>query len=58
MTRALFLEDPSDLPFEYIKMLLCRDVYHCLPSELDNEAWCDIELHLALMKAETAAKKR
>jgi len=41
-----------DLPQEYLEMRLCRDVYHCLPSQLAQEAWADIRLHLAMMAAE------
>lgn len=37
-------------------MRLCRDVYHCLPSELEDEPWENIALHLAMMTAEAEAK--
>jgi len=39
-------------PWEYIEMILCRDVYHCRPSELRQEAYEDIILHLACLGME------
>lgn len=45
----------GDLPWEYIEMQLCRDVYRCLPSELDQEDWGRIRVHLAMMQAERIA---
>jgi len=35
-------------------MRLCRDVYHCLPSQLDDESWSRIRIHIAMMDAEKA----
>jgi hypothetical protein len=43
----------GDLPWEYVEMRLCRDVYHCLPSELDREDWGRVRMHMAMMEAET-----
>ena len=39
-------------PPEYADLVLCRDVYHCLPSQLDEEDAETISLHLAMMDAE------
>jgi hypothetical protein len=39
-------------PSVYMELLLCRDVYHCLPSELKRERARDILLHLACMEIE------
>lgn len=52
----LWVADYDSLPQEYIELRLCRDVYHCLPSELDEEDWAVIRVHLALMEAERRAK--
>ena len=46
----------GNLPWEYTEMRLCRDVYHCLPSELDEESWERIATHLAIMDAEAEAQ--
>lgn len=35
-----------------MEMVLCRDVYHCLPSELRREKARDILAHLACMEVE------
>ncbi len=51
------MHDFDNLPWEYTELLLCRDVYHCLPSELDQEDWGRIQLHMAMMQAEVEAKK-
>jgi len=32
-------------------------VYHCLPSELDNESWDDVALHLEFMNQEARVDK-
>jgi hypothetical protein len=39
-------------PFEYLEMQLCRDVYHCLPSQLDQEDWRRISVHQEMMNIE------
>jgi hypothetical protein len=55
--KSLHLKTYDDLPFEYTELILCRDVYHCLPSELGDESWETISAHLALMKAEERTRK-
>ena len=41
-------------PWEWVQLVLCRDVYHCRPSELDGEDAETVMTHLALLN--TAAK--
>lgn len=45
------------IPWEWTELVLCRDVYHCRPSELAGEDWATVSLHLKLLdaKAETEA---
>jgi hypothetical protein len=47
-----YLDDKGPAPDEYIDLLLCRDVYHCLPSQLDEEDHLVISSHLTMMDAE------
>lgn len=35
-----------DLPFDYILYRLCKDVYHCLPSQIMQEDMDTLLLHL------------
>jgi len=42
----------SSLPWEVIEYRLCRYVYHCLPSQLREQDWDDIQRHLAVMSVE------
>ena len=35
-----------------MELQLCRDVYHCLPSELDEEDAERLETHITIMSAE------
>lgn len=51
-TLALWTANMDDLPWEFTEMRLCRDVYKCLPSQLDDESWDRIQKHLAMMVAE------
>lgn len=39
----------KDLPQAWLDFQLCTEVYHCLPSELDNENDADIHLHVLLL---------
>jgi hypothetical protein len=39
-------------PHEYVKLRLCREVYHCLPSQLDAEDPEQIEAHLICLGVE------
>lgn len=45
-------------PPEYLELLLCRDVYHCTPSELDAQDWERVQLHLVCLNVEAKLAKR
>jgi len=48
-----------DIPLEYMTLLLCRDVYHCLPSELRTEFKenpVDVYRHITCLGAEGSAR--
>lgn len=49
--------DKNDPPPEFTQYLLCRHIYHCLPSELDAEPWDNIALHLEFMAQEARVDK-
>lgn len=40
----------AEMPFAYLELMLCRDVYHCPPSQLPP--WHKIRQHLICMNAE------
>lgn len=50
--KALLWTGGGDAPDEYIDYVLIRELYHCLPSDLDREDARTIELHRAFMAAE------
>jgi len=50
--KDVFLGGRGNQPAEYTELLLCRDVYHCLPSELARERGADIQRHLSMMNVE------
>ena len=56
LTKALFTHS-GDPPWPYVELRLCRDVYHCTPSQLDEEDWDTVKTHLALMGAEDDVRK-
>lgn len=45
----------SSAPYEYMELILCRDVYHCPPSQLPP--WHTIRKHLAMMEVEAQVQK-
>ena len=49
----------AEIPWAWTELILCRDVYHCRPSELEEEDWATVATHLALLeaKAEMDAKE-
>lgn len=47
----------GEQPTEYVILRLCRDVYRCLPSEVMEENWAVISLHLAMMNVEKQARR-
>ncbi len=48
------VEPPEDL----IDFHLCRDVYHCTPSELDMQDAERVERHLIIWRQEQRAKQQ
>lgn len=43
-------------PPEYVDLLLCRDVYHCTPAELDAQDAGRILAHLVCLEMEGKAR--
>ena len=43
----------GELPDEYVFLNLCKNVYHCLPSELMEEDWNTVMDHLAMLDGES-----
>jgi hypothetical protein len=39
-------------PPDYVDLVLCRDVYHCRPSELDDEDATVLARHMLLLEIE------
>lgn len=44
-------------PLEYVELILCRDVYHCRPSELEDEDLFTVLKHLACLEGEAKYRK-
>jgi hypothetical protein len=44
-------------PYELTLLRLCRDVYHCTPSQLRRESFVDILRDLEVMDIEAKAEK-
>jgi hypothetical protein len=42
-------------PIELLELRLCRDVYHCTPSQLRRESAADVLAHLVCMEMEHKA---
>jgi len=38
-------------------LVLCRDVYHCTPSGLEDEDWGQVSLHMEMMAMEARVGK-
>lgn len=45
------------MPWEYVVLQLCRDVYHCRPSELEQEDAAVVRVHLALLSTEARVRR-
>jgi hypothetical protein len=45
----------NPIPREYLEFTLC-EFYHCLPSQLRQEDWATIHLHLKFMDLRATAK--
>lgn len=44
-----------EMPWAYQELVLCRDVYHCTPSQLAAEDWETVREHLRLLAVEQRA---
>ena len=47
----------GDVPAEYMDLMLCRDVYHCTPTELDGQDWARVAEHLICLDVEAKVRK-
>jgi hypothetical protein len=54
----LHLHTGEPAPPEYIRLVLCRDIYHCTPTELRTVPLRDVLETLATLGAETAYHNR
>lgn len=54
MVAHVYTRAPA--PLEYLKLILCRDVYHCPPENLPDYATC--MRALAMIDAEQAAQRQ
>ncbi len=43
-------------PSEWLTLILCRDIYHCRPSELADEPLAPVLQHVTLLSAEAAVR--
>jgi len=48
----------EEAPMEYIRLIMCRDVYHCTPTELEAVPWRVIQEDLAMMQIERTVRTR
>lgn len=39
-------------PWQYVELVLCRDVYHCTPAELDAQDFLRVREHLICLAVE------
>ena len=46
-----------NVPPEYTDMRLCRDVYHCTPSELDEQDYERVLFHIVCMNEEAVVEE-
>ena len=56
MWRHLWTTGPQ--PWPYLELTLCRDVYHCTPTELAQQPLATIASHLVCMDVEAQVAKR
>ena len=45
------------VPWEYVELILCRDVYHCTPEALDDQDPVRVFRHLEALSGEATARK-
>lgn len=43
---------------EYIRLVMCRDVYHCTPAQLEAVSWKTIQEDLFMMRIEREVRQR
>jgi hypothetical protein len=43
---------------EYVRLVMCRDVYHCTPTELEAVPWRIIQEDLIMMNVERTIRER
>ncbi len=43
---------------EYIRLIMCRDVYHCTPTELEAVPWRIIQQDITMMHVERTVRAR
>jgi hypothetical protein len=46
-----------EMPWEYIELYLCRDIYHCTPNELAEQPIETVNMHLKLIGVENIVKQ-
>jgi hypothetical protein len=44
-------------PWEYVELMLCRDIYHCTPGELDKQDPIKVLRHLEALSGEAVVRK-
>jgi hypothetical protein len=54
---AAHLWTDAPAPWEYVELVLCRDVFHCLPSQLRQENAQDIFGVLAMLEIEAQVRE-
>ena len=52
LLSALWTRNSKKAPPEYTDYILCTQVYHCLPSELDRQDTAIVRLHLEFWNTE------
>lgn len=58
MLTILWTENEErEVPWEYLELMLCREVYHCTPSELAEQPADVVQMHLSLINAENRVRK-
>jgi len=45
-------------PMQYIRLVMCRDVYHCTPAELEAVSWVTIQEDLMMLGVERSIQQR
>lgn len=49
--------EANPAPWEWTELYLCRDVYHCTPSELQQQDWATVQRHLLALEIEHEVKE-